>query len=56
MMVDVKATPNPLTAEHAHDSQRELAEQARDAYAAIGEAKKADLTDAETWLANHPLP
>ncbi len=33
-----------------------LAEQARDAYATLGDAKKTDLTEVQAWLADHRLP
>ncbi|WP_266219271.1 serine/threonine-protein kinase [Paraliomyxa miuraensis] len=35
---------------------RGLAEQARDAYATLGEAKKTELDEVQAWLAEHPLP
>jgi eukaryotic-like serine/threonine-protein kinase len=44
-------------APHGRDQPRArtLAEQARDAYAPLGDAQKTELTEAQAWLADHPL-
>jgi tetratricopeptide (TPR) repeat protein len=46
----------PATQGRDRPRARILAEQARDAYAAAGEPRKADLAKLETWLAEHRLP
>ena len=46
----------PATQGRDRPRARTLAEQARDAYAALGDATKTELAEVQTWLAEHRLP
>jgi eukaryotic-like serine/threonine-protein kinase len=46
----------PATQGRDRPRARILAEQAREAFAALGEGKKAELAEVEAWLAEHGLP